>query len=154
RCSGRTGTKLFGTYWHLPPKATALIRQAWLPSAGRAVGRGRGNMAPGNGWKYRQADPDDVSVCCRPCDALPLSSAPEPIRLPGLEALMKPFLALGLALGLPLVAACLALGAAPAPPEKLTFVDLQPWANHKLGDDSGRGIPGNNFDSVPKGEQT
>jgi hypothetical protein len=50
------------------------------------------------------------------------------------------------------VAAVLTLGLAAPPQEKWTFVDLQPQANHKLEDDSGRGIPGNNFGSLPKGD--
>lgn len=50
-------------------------------------------------------------------------------------------------------AAVLALGLAPVPPEKLSFVDLQPKSNHKLDEDSGRGIEGNNLGSVPQGEQ-
>ena len=55
---------------------------------------------------------------------------------------------------LAVAAAILALGLAPVPPEKLSFVDLQPKANHKLDEDSGRGIEGNNLGSVPQGEQT
>ena len=55
---------------------------------------------------------------------------------------------------LAVAAAILAMGLAPIPPEKLSFVDLQPKANHKLDEDSGRGIEGNNLGTVPLGQQT
>src|SRR5437773_11721668 len=54
---------------------------------------------------------------------------------------------------LSVAAAILALGLAPIPPEKLSFGDLQPKANHKLDEDSGRGIEGNNLRTVPPGQQ-
>jgi hypothetical protein len=55
---------------------------------------------------------------------------------------------------LPLTAALCLLGAAPAPPEKFTFVDLQPYANQKLTDGFGSGVPENNLAGLAKGGQT
>jgi len=57
---------------------------------------------------------------------------------------------------LALIAACGALGLAPAGPadKKFTFVDLRPHANQKLADNFGSGREGNNLTALPRGEQT
>jgi hypothetical protein len=48
---------------------------------------------------------------------------------------------------------CVALAAAPVPPEKVTYLDLQPKANQKLKDNLGSGREGNDLTAVPQGEQ-
>ena len=58
---------------------------------------------------------------------------------------------------LALVAACGALGvglAAPAPTDKLHYLDLKPKTNQKLADNLGTGREGNNLKALPAGEQT
>jgi hypothetical protein len=58
---------------------------------------------------------------------------------------------------LALVATCCTLGvvlAAPVPPEKLRYVDLQPLTNRKLTDNLGTGREGNSLKVLPTGEQT
>jgi hypothetical protein len=52
------------------------------------------------------------------------------------------------------LAGCLIVTAAPAPPETITYLDLQAKANHKLKDPfhSGR-FPDNTLESLPTGEQ-
>jgi hypothetical protein len=54
----------------------------------------------------------------------------------------------------PLTAALWLLGAAYAPPEKFTFVDLQPYANQKFTDGFGSGVAENNLAGILKGGQT
>jgi hypothetical protein len=51
------------------------------------------------------------------------------------------------------LAYCVALVAAPVPPEKITYIDLQPKTNHKLKDNFHSGRDGNNLSAVPQGEQ-
>jgi hypothetical protein len=54
---------------------------------------------------------------------------------------------------LPLTAALCLLSAA-APPEKFSFVDLEPYANQKLTDGFGSGVAENNLAALAKGGQT
>jgi hypothetical protein len=55
---------------------------------------------------------------------------------------------------LPLTAALWALSFAPAPPEKFTFVDLEPYANQKLTDNFGSGADGNDLGALLKSGRT
>jgi hypothetical protein len=54
----------------------------------------------------------------------------------------------------PLAAALFALGAAPAPPGKFDFVNLEPQANQKLNDNFGSGTKGNDLGALKKGLRT
>jgi hypothetical protein len=55
---------------------------------------------------------------------------------------------------LPLIAASLALGLAPAPPGKFIFVDLEPCANQKITDEFGSGAEGNDLGALLKSGRT
>jgi hypothetical protein len=50
--------------------------------------------------------------------------------------------------------ACAGAGAAPLPGGSSTYIDLQPYANHKLNDSLHRGeFPNNNLADLPRGKQ-